>query len=159
MSLLIARTSFAVALVVALGAGLSAAPILAAEKSSASQESKSESKAETVEQRIVTLHKKLKITADQEDSWNHVAQAMRDNAAAMEKLIADEKTAHPAAQTVSAVEDLKTYEAFSQAHVDGLKNLIAAFGTLYDSMPDAQKKIADHVFSTSGHHHTGHAHA
>jgi hypothetical protein len=30
--------------------------------------------------------------------------------------------------------------------VDGLKNLISSFETLYNSMPDAQKKIADQVF-------------
>jgi periplasmic protein CpxP/Spy len=51
---------------------------------------------------------------------------------------------------MSAVEDLKTYQKFAQAHVDGLKNLISAFGTLYDAMPDAQKKIADKVFLMSG---------
>lgn len=158
MFLLSPRLTLATALLVALGASLIATPLMAAdqvEKASTAHESK----AETVEQRIVKLHKQLKITADEEESWSHVAQAMRDNAAAMEKLVADEKTAHPVGQSVSALEDLKTYEAFTQAHVDGLKNLIAAFGTLYDSMPDAQKKVADQVFAAAGHHHTAHAHA
>jgi hypothetical protein len=50
---------------------------------------------------------------------------------------------------LSAVDDLKTYEKFAQAHVDGLKNLISAFTSLYDTMPDAQKKVADKVFDTS----------
>jgi hypothetical protein len=158
MFLLSPRLYLASALVVTLGASLTASPLMAADQVQKVSTSR-ESKAETVEQRIVKLHKELKITAGQEDSWSHVAQAMRDNASAMEKLIADEKAAHPAAQTVGAVEDLKTYEAFSQAHVDGLKNLIAAFSTLYDSMPDAQKKIADQVFANSGRHRPGHAHA
>ena len=39
--------------------------------------------AEDVESHIKALHDKLKISADQEDSWATVAQAMRDNDAAM----------------------------------------------------------------------------
>ena len=107
-----------------------------------------ETKGETVEQRITNLHAAMKITPDEEKAWNGVAQAMRENAAAMDKLIAANRTTPP--QNMSAVDDLKTYQQFAQAHVDGLKNLISAFSTLYDAMPDAQKKIADQVFQTSG---------
>jgi len=107
-----------------------------------------ETKGETVEQRITALHASLKITPDEEKTWNGVAQAMRENAAAMDKLVAEKRTTPP--QSMSAIDDLKTYQLFGQAHVDGLKNLISAFGTLYDSMPDAQKKLADGVFQTSG---------
>ncbi len=105
-----------------------------------------ETKGETVEQRITNLHAALKITPDQDAKWNAVAQAMRENAATMDKLIASNRTTAP--QNMTAVEDLKTYQKFAQAHVDGLKNLIASFSTLYDAMPDAQKKVADEVFST-----------
>jgi hypothetical protein len=101
-------------------------------------------KAETVEQRIDSLHASLKITPDQEAKWNDVAQAMRDNATAMQKLVAEKTAQSP--QDMTAVDDLNTYQKFAQAHVDGLKNLSASFQTLYDSMPDAQKKIADQVF-------------
>ena len=52
---------------------------------------------------------------------------------------------------MTALDDLMTYQKFAQAHVEGLKKLIAAFSTLYQSMPDAQKKIADQVFQNSGH--------
>src|SRR5580704_4640343 len=48
-------------------------------------------KGETVEQRITQLHAQLKITPDQESKWNDVAQAMRDNAASMEKLVAEKQ--------------------------------------------------------------------
>jgi hypothetical protein len=105
-------------------------------------------RAETVEQRITSLHKALKITADEESKWGDVAQAMRENAAAMEKLVAEKSG--KTAQEVSAVDDLKTYEQFTQAHVEGLKNLISSFETLYDSMPDPQKKVADKVFQGFG---------
>ena len=104
-------------------------------------------KGETVEQRITALHASLKITADQEAKWNAVAQAMRENATNMDKLVAGSRTTPP--KNLSAVDDLKSYQTFAQAHVDGLKNLIASFEKLYAGMPDAQKKIADTVFDTS----------
>jgi hypothetical protein len=103
---------------------------------------------ETVEQRITNLHTELKITATEEAKWNEVAQAMRENAATMEKLAAERTTQAP--QGMTAVDDLKSYEKFAQAHVDGLKNLIASFGTLYNSFPDEQKKDADKVFQSFG---------
>jgi hypothetical protein len=106
-------------------------------------------KAETVEERIAMLHASLQITPAEETNWSGVAQTMRDNAAHMEKLTA-EKTAK-ADESLTAVEDLKTYERFAHAHFDGLKKLIASFETLYKSMPDAQKKVADGVFQTFGH--------
>ena len=100
---------------------------------------------ESVEQRITQLHSELKITPDQESKWNSVAQAMRDNAANMEKLVAEKRQKGP--QNMSAVDDLKTYQEFTQAHLDGLKNLTSAFESLYDSMSDPQKKNADQVFA------------
>jgi hypothetical protein len=105
-----------------------------------------ETKGVTVEQRIKDLHAALKITPDQDPKWNEVAQDMRENAAAMDKLIAANRTTPP--QNMTAVEDLKMYQKFAQAHVDGLKNLISSFDRLYAAMPDAQKKIADVVFSS-----------
>jgi len=110
-----------------------------------------EMKPETVEQRITSLHVALKITPDEEANWTTVAQAMRDNAAAMEKLIAERTAQEPKGMT--AVEDLQAYQKFAQAHVDGLKNLISAFDTLYNAMPDSQKKVADKVFQGSQHEH------
>ena len=106
-----------------------------------------ETKGETVEQRITNLHGALKITSEQGTQWNAVAQAMRENAANMDKLIAVNRTTAP--QGMSAVEDLKSYQKFAQAHLDGLKNLIGSFEKLYAVMPDAQKKVADGVFNTS----------
>jgi cell division protein FtsX len=121
--------------------------------SSKSQSAKdaTSNKPETVEERITSLHAELKITPDEETNWNAVAQAMRENASAMEKLIAEKKSEAP--QSMTAVEDLKSYSEFAQAHVDGLKNLTASFSTLYDAMPDQQKKLADQVFRNYGPGH------
>lgn len=111
-------------------------------------------KPETVEERILSLHAALKITPAEEANWNGVAEAMRENAANMEKLMAS-KRSEPQ-QNMTAIEDLKTYREFAQAHVDGLKNLTSAFETLYDSMPAGQQKTADQVFQNFG---SAHAHA
>jgi hypothetical protein len=102
------------------------------------------SKPETVEQRITTLKAALKITPDQESKWNAVAQSMRDNASAMEKLVATKRAIPP--EKTTAVDDLKTYQEFTQLRLDGLKHLTSAFKSLYDSMPAEQKKNADMVF-------------
>jgi hypothetical protein len=107
-----------------------------------------ETKGETVEQRITNLRTALRVTADQDSKWNDVAQSMRENAANMDKLVAANRTTPP--QNMTAVEDLKSYRKFAQAHVDGLQNLISSFEKLYAVMPDAQKKNADEVFKTSG---------
>lgn len=101
-------------------------------------------KPETVEQRIATLKTALKITPDQETKWNGVAQAMRDNASKMEKLVATKRAIPP--EKTTAVDDLKTYQEFTEARLDGLKHLTSAFKSLYDSMTPEQKKNADLVF-------------
>lgn len=107
-----------------------------------------DTKVETVEERITSLHGALKITPEQDAKWKAVAGAMRENAAAMDKLLAESR-ATPA-KNMTAVEDLALYQKFAQAHVDGLKNLIDDFKALYAAMSDSQKKIADEVFNTSG---------
>jgi hypothetical protein len=105
-------------------------------------------KGETLEERITNLHATLKITPDEDSKWNAVAQAMRENASKMDKLAADKRTKAP--QSMTAVDDLMTYQDFAQAHVDGLKTLTSAFKALYDTMPDAQKKEADAAFRNFG---------
>jgi hypothetical protein len=105
-------------------------------------------KNESIDQRIENLHAALKITPAEESNWTGVAQVMRDNSAAMEKLVAEKRGTDP--KTLTALDDLKTYEQFARAHVDGLKTLSASFETLYNGMPDQQKKIADDVFRNFG---------
>jgi hypothetical protein len=130
-------------------AGAPTQPAQAAAPKKSAAAGATEGKPETVEQRIISLHSALDITPAEEPSWNNVAQAMRDNAAAMQKLVAEKKAQAP--QGVTAVSDLQTYEKFAEAHVAGLKNLTSTFETLYKSMPDSQKKVADQVFQSFGH--------
>jgi hypothetical protein len=103
---------------------------------------------DTIDQRISSLHAELKITPAEESDWQAVATTMRDNAAAMDKLAPDKAAS---AKTMTAIEDLQTYQQFAQAHVEHLKKLTAAFETLYNAMPAEQKKIADEVFERSHH--------
>ena len=105
------------------------------------------SKPQTVEQRITELKAALKITSDQETKWKAVADAMRQNAGAMDKLVQDKRAK---AAGMTAVDDLETYQDFTKAHLDGLKNLTSAFESLYDSMSADQKKNADQVFHGFG---------
>ena len=97
-----------------------------------------------IEGRIKSLHEDLKITAAQEDQFNAMAQVMRDNGKAMAEL---GRKRRAAAKTMTAVDNLKTYEEISDAHTDGLKKLVPAFQKLYDSMSVEQKKTADTVFN------------
>jgi periplasmic protein CpxP/Spy len=90
----------------------------------------------------------LKITPDQETKWNGVAQAMRDSASKMEKLVAEKRAIPP--EKTTAVDDLKTYQEFTEVRLDGLKKVNSAFKSLYDSMPAEQKKNADAVFEKYG---------
>ena len=151
---LMGATMLATPLTAALANGASGAPIHLAQAMASSDQTAAGTagiRAETVEQRISSLHAELAITAGEEADWNSVAQAMRDNAAAMQKLVAEKTASDP--QTMTAMDDLKSYQRFAQAHVDGLKTLAASFETLYNSMPDAQKKVADQVFQN--HHREG----
>jgi hypothetical protein len=133
-----------------IGATLLTGPAMAqtAEQKPPAAAAATSSKPETVEQRIVSLKASLKITPDQEKKWDAVATAMRENAAAMDKLITA-KRAQPATG-MTAIDDLKTYQEFGQTHLDGMKNLIPDFQALYDSMPADQKANADQVFQKYG---------
>jgi hypothetical protein len=105
---------------------------------------------ETIETRIEMLHTQLAITPGEETQWTAVAQAMRDNETEMQKMLTEHRAMAPNGDT--AVDELKTYARFSQAHVDGLKNLISSFETLYAAMPAPQQAVADQVFIKFGHH-------
>ncbi len=96
-----------------------------------------------VEMRIQNLHDKLKITTDQEDKWNAVAQVMRDNEKSIHVMI-DQR--HQQGQSMNAVDDLDSYQKIADEHADGLKRLIPVFKDLYNTMSDDQKKNADEVF-------------
>ncbi len=133
-----------------------AAPANQAAPQTQSGDTTAETKPETVDERITALHAALQITPQEESKWDHVAQVMRDNAAAMQKLMAERDSQ---AGNITAVQDLQEYVKFAQAHVTGLRKLTVAFDALYKSMPAAQKKVADQVFQNFDHHPPASAHS
>ena len=102
-----------------------------------------------VDTRINSLHARLQITADQESLWQPVAQVMRDNASTMDSL---RQSRMANANSMSAVDDLRTYGQVVDAHADGIKKLTSAFEALYNSMSDTQKHNADLIFRSDTHH-------
>jgi hypothetical protein len=103
-----------------------------------------------IDKRIQDLHDKIHVTAAQEPKWSLVAQAMRDNAKTMDGLI-KERAAH--AKTMTAMDDLHSYEQLTIAHENGLKTFIPLFQALYDDLSDAQKKSVDAAFRSHGSRH------
>lgn len=101
-----------------------------------------------VEARITDLHKKLHVTADQQDLWNDMAQVMRANAQKMRDNVTDRSAR---LKSMNAVDDLRSYQKITDEHADGLKRLLPAFEALYAKMSPAQQKNADHVFGEQQH--------
>jgi len=98
---------------------------------------------ERVEARIKQLHDQLRITPAEESQWNQFAQTMRDNAREMDEVAAQRAQQYP---TMTAVQNMQTYEKLVEAHVQHLQKLLPAFQALYDAMSPDQKKAADQVF-------------
>jgi hypothetical protein len=114
------------------------------QSSAPAQPARSKPKAvDRVEAHIKQLHDQLKITPAQEQLWQTVAQVMRENAKTVSDL-AEQREKQEA--TATAIDDLKSYASIAEAHAAGVRRLIPPFEALYDSMSDAQKKIADDVF-------------
>jgi periplasmic protein CpxP/Spy len=103
---------------------------------------------ESPENRVTHLHDQLAITPDQEVQWTSVASVMLDNASAVDVAI---KERVRMTKGMTAIDDLKSYEAIVEAHAEGIKKLAVAFKPLYDAMPVEQQKRADAVFA----HRTG----
>jgi periplasmic protein CpxP/Spy len=136
-----------------LGAIVLASPLLAASGEILAQASSQQAMASSstsepagivaVEARIRDLHKKLHITAAQKPQWDNLTQVMRDNARAMVDL---QKQRAVDANSMSAIDVVKSYESVIEAHEDGMKKFIPPFEALYNSMSDTQKKTADSLF-------------
>ena len=115
-----------------------------AEKAVPTKAAPDRAKADSVEQRIADLHQQMAITPDQEPEWKNLAQVMQDNATAMEAVFGKWK---PAAGAFNALDNLKFHAELTDAQAQAMRKLVTAFEALYNKMPDAQKKIADDVFS------------
>jgi len=101
---------------------------------------------ELVEKRISELHKKLQITAEQEPQFKAYADVMRGNAEAMQALFEERAKATGPSGIDHADSRLHWYAKLTAAHADAVSKLVPVFDTLYQSLSDKQKKIADEIF-------------
>jgi hypothetical protein len=118
-----------------------------AEKNQSSQ-TENGTHADRVEERITDLHTRLGITEAEEESWSKVAAVMRENANAMAGLI---QARSGKADSMTAVDDLKSYGQIAEAHADGIQRFTPVFGALYDKMSDEQRTNADLIFRDHSH--------
>ena len=109
------------------------------------------SMAEKVEQHIKQVHDQLGITVAEKPQWNRFAQVMRDNAARMQQAFAA-RAANVATMTAPA--NMQSYSQLAQVHADNMQKLASAFQSLYNTFPDAQKKVADTVFQENARKRT-----
>lgn len=102
-----------------------------------------------VEKRISMLHDKLGITPEQEDDWNDVALAMRDNGTRMSETIEQRREK---GEGLTALDRLQIGQKMAQEHADSLKRVADALEPLYEKLSPEQQKIADRSFSMEGMH-------
>jgi hypothetical protein len=101
--------------------------------------------ADQVERQIADLQKKLHITAAQQPQFDAFAQVMRENAQAMDAVMRQQEQN----RSPNAVEALRASAQFAEAEAEGLKRLVPALQSLYDSLSDQQKRLADAVMGQS----------
>lgn len=102
-----------------------------------------------VEGRIAYLKAELKITDTQSGQFEPVAQAMRDNAKAMEQAIEQHRADR--GQPQNAVERLQARAQFAALRAQGSERFLDAFKPLYASLSDDQKKAADELLTRHRH--------
>jgi superoxide dismutase len=68
---------------------------------------------------------------------------MRENARDMDQVVMQRGQQ---VQSMNALQNMQSYEQMAEAHAQHVEKLVTAFKTLYDTMPDQQKQVADQVF-------------
>jgi len=106
--------------------------------------------AERVERRIRELRAQLRITPAEEVQWNQFAEVMRENARDMDQAYMQRAQQF---ETMNAVQNMQSYEQLTEAHAQHVQKLVPAFQTLYDSMTEQQKQVADQVFRQNSEQH------
>jgi hypothetical protein len=143
------------ATVIALGAALAVTPAPAQTPSGAPAAVQAPAERPSrIEGRIAFLKAELKITAAQEAGWAAVAEAMRENDRAMRAIMREARATRDRAP--SAIERLELRQRMSAGFSESTGRFLAAFGPVYQSMSDDQKRVADELvgrFRHRGGHH------
>lgn len=89
---------------------------------------------------IAQLHAAVRPGPQQQSQFNAVAQVMRDNAAAEQRI-------QPPSQQANAVEQLRTGIQIDQVELEGMQKLLPALEALYGVLTPQQQRAADGVFA------------
>ena len=100
-----------------------------------------------VDQRIEQMHRRLKITPEQQTAWDAFAQAMRRGAASTEQAY---RQRSGSVETITAPENLHNFAEIEQARAQNVQTLATSFDALYGNLSDEQKKTADAMFRHFG---------
>lgn len=103
-----------------------------------------------VEGKIAFLKAELKITPEQEAQWTPVAEAMRENAKALDRTIMTARQQRP----TDAVQRIALRSEFAKVRDENDARFLAAFKPLYESLSPAQQQAANELFAQ--HHHGWH---
>ena len=100
---------------------------------------------EHVEGRIAFLKTELKITPEQEASWNAFADILRENAGGMKDGMMQMRDGMgmPDGATATPVQRLVRRESMLNSRLEGVQKLKAALEPLYQSFGAEQKQMAD----------------
>ncbi|HEX6121210.1 MAG TPA: Spy/CpxP family protein refolding chaperone [Dongiaceae bacterium] len=96
-----------------------------------------------IEGRIAFLKAELKITADQESSWQAFAESVRSDARTMQDMA---KRMQGMMVPGSLIERLDRHESMLDAHLDQLRRIEAALRPLYESLNGDQRRSMDELF-------------
>jgi hypothetical protein len=96
-----------------------------------------------VEAHIKQLHTQLKITQAEDKDWSQFADVMRGNARDMQAAMQEREQQYA---QMNALQNMESYQKLAETHAEHLQKLVSAFETLYNALPDEQKKVADQVF-------------
>jgi periplasmic protein CpxP/Spy len=107
-----------------------------------------------VDGRIAFLKAELKITPAQEAQWQPFAAAMRQNAQALDQVIATARQHRAAAK--SAVDRIEMRAQFARVRADNAARLASAFQPLYTSLSSDQQQTANTLMHHEGWHHGWH---
>jgi periplasmic protein CpxP/Spy len=105
---------------------------------------------ERVEAHITQMRTQLRITAAEQAQWDQFAQVMRANARDMDQAFMQRAQQYP---TMTAVQNMQSYEQIAEAHAAALQKLVPAFQNLYNAMPEQQKRMTDQVFRANAESH------
>lgn len=96
-----------------------------------------------IEGRIAFLKAELKITADQESSWQAFAESVRSDARIMQDMA---KRMQGMMVPGSLIERLDRHESMLNAHLDQLRRIKMALRPLYESLNGDQRRSMDELF-------------